>query len=78
LNGLEIIGETIMTIDLSSSIPIYYQLKNVLLRKIKEKNWKPGELIPSEKDLQIIYGISRTPVRQALLELEREGYIIRK
>ena len=67
-----------MTIDLNSSIPIYYQLKNVLLRKIKEKNWKPGELIPSEKDLQIIYGISRTPVRQALLELEREGYIIRK
>ena len=40
--------------------------------------WAPGDQIPGEQDLCKLYGVSRTVVRQALLELELEGAIIRR
>ncbi|GAB1422416.1 GntR family transcriptional regulator [Anaerolineales bacterium] len=64
--------------DRNSPIPLYYQLKNVLLNKIREGEWAIGELIPSENRLQQDYDLSRTTVRQTLAELVSEGYLIRK
>ncbi|MCR4269014.1 GntR family transcriptional regulator [Nitratireductor sp. ZSWI3] len=36
----------------------------------------PGEVI-SERSLEAFYGVSRTPIRQALAELIREGLVVR-
>ncbi len=65
-------------INFESHIPYYIQLMDILKEQIQEKRWLPGEQIPGEQELCVIYNISRTVVRQALLELELDGVINRR
>ena len=67
-----------MTIDRSSPIPLYFQLKQILLAQIEREKWRTGDLIPSEQELQDTYGLSRTTVRQTLSELANEGRLTRQ
>lgn len=64
-------------IDRKSPLPLYFQLKQILLDKIQSGEWKPGELIPGELLLEEQYQVSRTVVRQTLSELVIEGYLTR-
>lgn len=68
----------ILSINRNSPFPLYYQLKELLLGKIQRGEWKPGEQIPTEEEIQMQYEISRTTVRQALRELELDGKISRQ
>ena len=61
-----------------SGISLYYQLKEQLKNKINKKEWQPGDKIPHEMDLAAQYGISRSTVRQAVLDMVREGLLVRK
>jgi GntR family transcriptional regulator len=65
-------------IDRDSPIPLYYQLKQILLHHILDENAAPGESIPSEKELQDKYHLSRITVRRALSDLAAEGYVTRE
>lgn len=65
-------------IDKNSPIPVYYQLKEDILRKITEGYWKVGQCIDSERELSESYGVSRMTIRQALGELVQEGILIRE
>ena len=67
-----------MTIERSSPVPLYYQLKRLLLAKIDSGELKPGDIIPTEQQIQETYEVSRTTVRLALSELEDEGKITRQ
>lgn len=64
-------------IDKNSPIPVYFQLKNDLVKKIAQGLWKPGECIASERELCEIYGVSRMTIRQAIGELVQDGTLIR-
>lgn len=57
---------------------LYYQLKEILIDKIVSREWKVGEKIPTEFELCEEYNVSRITVRQALTELEQEGFVKRK
>lgn len=57
--------------------PLYDQLVDILSEKI-EHEYRPGDLIPSERELSERYGLSRTTVRLALQELERLGLVVRQ
>lgn len=61
----------------SSPIPYYYQLKKILRSWIQDQRLPPNARIPSESDLENQFDVSRTVIRQALRELEREGLIYR-
>jgi len=61
-------------LDKDSNIPLYSQLMDILVNTI-ENEMKENEKITSERELCKIYDVSRTTVRQAMSELEREGYI---
>ena len=58
--------------------PLYYQLQRVLLEQIESEQLVPGQAIPTEKELETRYGLSRITVRRALDELARAGYITRE
>ena len=57
--------------------PLYDQLVDILSEKI-EYEYRPGDLMPSERELSERYGLSRTTVRLALQELERLGLVVRQ
>ncbi len=59
-------------------LPRYYQLKEIMREKIRSGEWKPGDLIPSERELGEQYGISRMTARQAITELVNEGLFYRE
>jgi GntR family transcriptional regulator len=59
-------------------ISLYYQLKNIFLGYIKSGEWPLNYKIPTERQLCETFNISRITVRQALNELENEGYMYRK
>jgi GntR family transcriptional regulator len=67
-----------MYIDKKSPIPVYFQLKNIILSRIKAGEFPEGSLIPSERDLGESLNISRMTVRQALNQLVVEGVLFRE
>jgi GntR family transcriptional regulator len=66
------------TIYRHSPVPRYHQLKEILREKIRSGEWKPGDLIPSERELSETYGISRMTTRQAITDLVNEGVFYRE
>ena len=64
-------------IDRTSPLPFYYQLKQLVLTDLRERDLAPGDRLPGDHELCDTYRVSRTVVRQALAELETEGVIQR-
>ncbi len=63
--------------DRSSVVPFYHQLKTILRDRIATGELSSGDPIPGEFRLCEQYDVSRTVVRQALVELEFEGLVDR-
>jgi GntR family transcriptional regulator len=59
-------------------IPLTTQTQQYLLGLIEHGTYEPGEQLPSEKELAVQLGISRSTLREALLNLEQEGIVIRR
>lgn len=54
------------------------QTQNYLLDLIEDGAYQAGEQLPSEKELAGQLGISRSTLREALLNLEQDGVVVRK
>ncbi|MEA4909208.1 MAG: GntR family transcriptional regulator [Anaerolineaceae bacterium] len=65
-------------IDRNTPIPLYYQVAQVLRRQVETGELNPGEYIPTEKDLQLRFNVSRATVRQAINELVYAGILERQ
>lgn len=46
--------------------------------EILKGTWKPGDLLPSERELSLQFAVNRTTVREALSELEYLGLVERR
>lgn len=64
-------------IDKSSGIPLYKQVVESIRRDIHLGLFKAGQQIPTEPELEKKYGVSRVTVRNAVLELVKEGLLVR-
>ncbi|WP_306144937.1 UTRA domain-containing protein [Roseibium sp. MMSF_3412] len=53
-------------------------IREVLLRRIHDRIWQPGEQIPHEADLAEEFGCARTTVNRALRDLAESGLVVRK
>jgi GntR family transcriptional regulator len=65
-------------INHNNAIPKYFQLASILKSQIDEGEWKPRQSIPSERQLELQYKVSRPTVRQAIDYLEKQGYLFRE
>jgi len=66
-----------MAIDPKLPIPVYFQLKTLLLEEILDGRYGPDGRLPTEHQLCERHGTSRKPVTRALSELATEGVAIR-
>lgn len=62
----------------NSFIPMYHQLKNIIIDWIENEEIAPDEVIPSEPKLMETYHLSRTTVRKAIDDLVNEGYLYKR
>jgi len=62
----------------TSPIPLYHQLADILLERIRSGQYPPGQVIPSETQFAKFFGIGRPTVRQAMDTLVQKGLIQRK
>lgn len=59
-------------------MPLYIQLQDIIIKKIEEKKYLPGEAIPSERKMAEAYGVNRMTVKRAVEKLVEEGYLVRR
>ena len=59
-------------------LPLYQQIKTLVLRGLQEGEWRPGQAIPSEVDLAARYRVSQGTVRKAIDELASEHLLVRR
>lgn len=65
-------------IDPHDFLPRYYQLANILRDRIARGELDARQPIPSERQLEKDYSVSRTTIRQAIDLLVRQGYLYRE
>lgn len=65
----------IMTIDLTSDIPIYLQIKNAVTAGIAKGALAVGQPLPSVRQLAANLGVNMQTVNKAYSILKQEGYV---
>ena len=66
-----------LKLDRTADVPLFAQLKAALHAAIEAGVYGPGEMIPTEQQLQRLAGISRSTVRQAVGDLVAQGILQR-
>lgn len=59
-------------------LPLWFQIADRLRAAIGRGDFRPGEALPSEAQLNERFGVSRTTARASLDKLEQEGLISRR
>src|SRR5512147_470516 len=65
-------------VDPRDFLPRYYQLANILRERITKGELAARLPIPSERQLEKDYSVSRTTIRQAIDLLVRQGFLYRE
>ncbi len=60
------------------SIPLYIQIKDLLVARVTEGKWVPGDTIPSEIQLARELNVSQGTVRKAITELVENNVLVRR
>lgn len=58
--------------------PLYAQLYDILLEKLKTGQYKKNDVLPTEAEFEEIFGVSRITARRALAELAAKGLVKRQ
>jgi GntR family transcriptional regulator len=66
-----------LTLSKDKPVPLYHQLKEALIEMIENK-YSPGDMIPTESELEKMYSVSRMTVRVAINDLVKEGYVSKR
>ena len=70
------ISRSVHASDKSGFIPLYYQIQQTLMEKIRSGQLIEGDPLASEEELARLYQVSRMTARQALHGLKSSGYAV--
>ncbi|AKJ91726.1 GntR family transcriptional regulator [Clostridium sporogenes] len=59
-------------------VPLHFQIKEILQEMIENEELKPGDAVPTERELCEIQGVSRMTVNKAIMSLVNEGLLYRE
>ena len=58
--------------------PLYQQIKTLMTRSLQQGEWRPGALIPSEKDLAARFKVSQGTVRKSIDAMAADNLLVRR
>ena len=64
-----------MVWNFSDDLPIYQQIMDIVKRQIATGEWKPGEKLPSVREMALGAGVNPNTIQKAFSEMEREGFL---
>ena len=67
-----------MGMDQETNRPRYRELEQHIREKIASGVWGPGHQLPTERELAVMFGVSRITTSRALLELQNAGLVVRE
>ncbi len=67
-----------MPVKVQNGMPAYQRIQGVLRKVIESGNLRPGDAVPSERELAKIHEVSLMTARHALATLEQEGVVERR
>jgi GntR family transcriptional regulator len=73
----DVLQNELMPINRESPVPLHHQVRNYLLGCMERGELLPGKKLLQEREYAARFGISLAPVRQAILDLVKEGYLYR-
>lgn len=65
-----------MSWDLNNNCPIYMQVLDIIRLKIITGEYKPGDKLPSIRDLAVESSVNPNTIQKAIFILEQSGLII--
>ena len=66
----------LLRIDMTSDTPIYQQIRNEIVFAVAKENLKPGDALPTVRQLAQDIGVNPMTVNKAYALLKDEGVII--
>ena len=72
----EEVSPMILTLDFSSEVPIYLQIRNEIVLGVADGRLKPGEKLPTIRALADEAGVNTMTVNKAYALLKSEGVIV--
>jgi DNA-binding GntR family transcriptional regulator len=63
------------TVSRKNSLALHEQIRRAILTDIWKGLHRPGDLLPSEKELSLRFGVNRLTVRQAVHALANQGHV---
>jgi GntR family transcriptional regulator len=72
------IGATMSLTDRDGDQPLYAQVRECLIERIRSGEWKPGQLIANEFEIAAEFGVSQGTARKAIGDLASEGLVVRR
>ena len=76
-SGSEIRDRLSAAVRRHSPVPLHHQIKIAIMEGVEGGWLEPGAQLPRERELAQALGVSLAPVRQAMADLTREGYVER-
>src|SRR6266571_6158829 len=73
----EILSRLSAAVHRNSPVPLHHQIKIAVLEGVEGGWLEPGAQLPRERELAEALGVSLAPVRQAMADLTKEGYVER-
>src|SRR5215470_18424307 len=64
--------------DKDANRPLYAQVRERLVDRIRSGEWKPGQLIASEFEIAAEFGVSQGTARKAIGDLASDGLVVRR
>jgi GntR family transcriptional regulator len=67
-----------MQVKIRSGVPAYQRIQGAIRKTIESGSLRPGDAVPSERELARIHTVSLMTARHALATLEQEGVVERR
>jgi GntR family transcriptional regulator len=65
-------------LDADSPVPLYHQMEQIILDRLRREEDAVGLMLPAEKDMMRIFGVSRATVKKTFDNLVAKGLIERR